>query len=115
MAAAWLRAHQNPDGGWGESCRSYEAREWRGRGPSTASQTAWAMLGLLALDGQDEAAWRGARWLVEHQRPDGTWEEPEFTGTGFPRDFFIKYHEYRNYFPLLALARLRGQGVVRGA
>ena len=115
MAAAWLRAHQNPDGGWGESCRSYEAREWRGRGPSTASQTAWAMLGLLALDGQDEAAWRGARWLVEHQRPDGTWEEPEFTGTGFPRDFFIKYHEYRNYFPLLALARLRGRGVVRGA
>jgi squalene-hopene/tetraprenyl-beta-curcumene cyclase len=104
----WLHDHQNQDGGWGESCRSYTETAWRGRGPSTASQTAWAVLGLLAATGADDAAMQGGiRWLLEHQNPDGTWDEPYFTGTGFPGDFYIKYHEYRNYFPLLALARVR--------
>jgi squalene-hopene/tetraprenyl-beta-curcumene cyclase len=111
-ASAWLAAHQNADGGWGESCLSYTDPAWRGRGPSTASQTAWGVLGLLAVrppDARgaiDTGLARGVRWLVEHQQADGTWTEPYFTGTGFPGDFFIKYHEYRNYFPLLALARL---------
>jgi squalene-hopene/tetraprenyl-beta-curcumene cyclase len=110
-AVAWLRAHQNADGGWGESCLSYTEAAWRGRGPSTASQTAWAVLGLLAVAGPDtpartdEALAKGIAWLVEHQNTDGTWDEPYFTGTGFPGDFLIKYHEYRNYFPLLALSR----------
>jgi squalene-hopene/tetraprenyl-beta-curcumene cyclase len=106
-AVAWLHDRQNPDGGWGESCRSYTESSWRGRGPSTASQTAWAILGLLAVaDAEDPALGGGVRWLLDHQNPDGTWEEPYFTGTGFPGDFYIKYHEYRNYFPLLALARV---------
>lgn len=104
---AWLHARQNDDGGWGESCRSYTESAWRGRGPSTASQTAWAILGLLAVaESDDPALWAGVRWLLEHQNRDGTWDEPYFTGTGFPGDFYIKYHEYRNYFPLLALGRV---------
>ncbi len=110
-AAGWLRAHQNDDGGWGESCLSYIEPAWRGRGPSTASQTAWAVLGLLAIAAQEGVAQTdhslagGVKWLLEHQNADGTWDEPYFTGTGFPGDFYIKYHEYRNYFSLLALAR----------
>ncbi|MHB0878913.1 MAG: squalene--hopene cyclase, partial [Anaerolineae bacterium] len=109
-AVGWLRHHQNEDGGWGESCRSYEDRTWHGRGRSTASQTAWGILGLLPFVGhQDAGVTAAAHWLMEHQSEDGTWDEPEFTGTGFPGDFFIKYHEYRNYFPLLALAQLRQQ------
>jgi len=103
-AVAWLRSRQNEDGGWGECCCSYEDATWHGRGPSSASQTAWAVLGLLAA-GDREVAGGGVRWLLERQSADGAWEEPYFTGTGFPGDFFIKYHEYRNYFPLLALAR----------
>jgi squalene-hopene/tetraprenyl-beta-curcumene cyclase len=107
-AVSWLHNHQNEDGGWGESCQSYTESTWRGRGPSTASQTAWGVLGLLAAAGRDDPAlWGGIRWLLEHQNPDGTWDEPYFTGTGFPGDFYIKYHEYRNYFPLLALARAK--------
>jgi squalene-hopene/tetraprenyl-beta-curcumene cyclase len=109
-AAHWLRAHQNEDGGWGESCLSYTEPAWRGRGPSTASQTAWSVLGLLAVARADRSVQadpglaRGVTWLIEHQNSDGTWDEPYFTGTGFPGDFLIKYHEYRNYFPLLALS-----------
>jgi squalene-hopene/tetraprenyl-beta-curcumene cyclase len=106
-AVKWLRMHQNGDGGWGEVCRSYTDKAWRGRGPSTASQTAWAVLGLLSSGRAPESLEAGARWLLEHQNPDGTWDEPYFTGTGFPGDFYIKYHEYRNYFPTLALARVR--------
>lgn len=108
-AVRWLREHQNEDGGWGESCLSYTDPAWRGRGPSTASQTAWAMLGLLAVLDQldDPALVAGVNWLLERQNADGTWDEPQFTGTGFPGDFMIKYHEYRNYFPTLALARYR--------
>lgn len=107
-AAAWLRAHQNADGGWGETCASYDDASLRGRGASTASQTAWALLGLLAADGPDaDAVARGVRYLMATQAADGQWEEAAFTGTGFPRDFMLKYHLYRNYWPLWALGRYR--------
>ncbi len=111
-AVNWLRARQNVDCGWGESCLSYTHPGWRGRGPSTASQTAWAALGLLPMLGvQDAAVQGGLNWLVERQSRLGTWDEPYFTGTGFPGAFYINYHEYRNYFPTLALARaLRAGG-----
>ena len=106
-AVAWLRAHQNADGGWGEDMRSYDdPAAWSGTGESTASQTAWALLALLAAGERDsEAAERGIRWLAETQRPDGTWDEPQFTGTGFPGDFYVNYHLYRLAFPVSALGR----------
>ena len=104
-AMEWLRAHQAPDGGWGEDLRSYRDPAWIGRGTSTASQTAWALLALLAGRGDPAAVERGVRWLVDTQRPDGTWDEPQFTGTGFPGDFSINYHLYRHVFPLSALGR----------
>jgi squalene-hopene/tetraprenyl-beta-curcumene cyclase len=109
-AVSWLISHQNPDGGWGEDLRSYEDPGWAGRGASTASQTAWALLALLAAGGPDaqRAADRGVRWLAEAQRPDGTWDEPQFTGTGFPGDFYINYHLYRLIFPVSALGRYLG-------
>lgn len=106
-AAAWLRSRQNADGGWGETCASYDDPALAGRGDSTASQTAWGLLGLLAVPGNEDALVRGVRWLVEHQEEDGQWEEAQFTGTGFPGDFYIKYHLYRNYWPLTALGRYR--------
>jgi squalene-hopene/tetraprenyl-beta-curcumene cyclase len=112
-AVAWLAEHQNEDGGWGEDLRSYDdPKTWSGRGASTASQTAWALLALLAagegaLAGEPEskAVERGIRWLAETQRPDGTWDEPYFTGTGFPGDFYLNYHLYRLAFPVSALGR----------
>jgi squalene-hopene/tetraprenyl-beta-curcumene cyclase len=110
-AARWLTDRQNEDGGWGETCGSYADAGEIGRGPSTASQTAWGLMGLLAADGHGadglarDAIERGMRYLVEAQEEDGQWEEPQFTGTGFPGDFYIKYHLYRNYFPLMALGR----------
>ena len=112
-AVRWLLEHQNPDGGWGESCASYDDPALKGRGESTASQTAWALMALVAAapEGADalvgEALVRGARYLVETQQEDGTWEEPYFTGTGFPSDFYINYHLYRNYWPLMALGRIQ--------
>ncbi len=114
-AARWLVERQNEDGGWGETCESYVDRRLAGRGPSTASQTAWALLGLLAAEpAAGDGAVRsvvegGVRYLVETQGEDGQWEEPDFTGTGFPGDFYIKYHLYRNYWPLMALGRYRAQ------
>jgi squalene-hopene/tetraprenyl-beta-curcumene cyclase len=109
-AVAWLQAHQNPDGGWGEDLRSYDdPAAWSGTGTSTASQTAWALLALLAAgEGACETAERGVRWLARTQRPDGTWDEPQFTGTGFPRDFYLNYHLYRLAFPVSALGRFVG-------
>ena len=104
-ALAWLAAHQNPDGGWGEDLRSYGDDAWRGRGRSTPSQTAWALLALLAVDDRGEATERGVAYLAAAQRADGTWDEPEYTGTGFPGDFYINYHLYRQVFPVLALGR----------
>ncbi|GHF28490.1 squalene-hopene cyclase [Amycolatopsis deserti] len=105
-AVTWLAEHQNADGGWGEDLRSYRDPSWAGRGESTASQTAWALLALLAAGERDsEVTARGVRWLAETQRPDGTWDEPQFTGTGFPGDFYINYHLYRLVFPVTALGR----------
>jgi squalene-hopene/tetraprenyl-beta-curcumene cyclase len=109
-AVRWLYDHQASEGGWGEDMRSYRDREWAGRGEPTASQTAWALMALAAAgDGGSVAASRGVDWLVAHQRADGGWDEPQFTGTGFPGDFFINYHLYRLVFPISALGRiLRG-------
>ena len=106
-AVAWLEEHQNTDGGWGEDLRSYDdPAAWSGRGASTASQTAWALLALLAAGERESAAVeRGVRWLAQTQRLDGTWDEPQFTGTGFPRDFYLNYHLYRLAFPVSALGR----------
>jgi squalene-hopene/tetraprenyl-beta-curcumene cyclase len=107
-AVAWLEAHQNPDGGWGEDLRSYDDPALAGRGTSTASQTAWALLALLAAAGDappGPATEAGVRWLAEHQRPDGGWDEPQYTGTGFPGDFYLNYHLYRLVFPVSALGR----------
>ncbi|MEU8531426.1 squalene--hopene cyclase, partial [Streptomyces sp. NPDC048629] len=105
-AVAWLESVQNDDGGWGEDLRSYKERSWIGRGISTASQTGWALIALLAAGERDsQAVERGVAWLTETQRADGTWDEPYFTGTGFPWDFSINYHLYRLVFPLTALGR----------
>jgi squalene-hopene/tetraprenyl-beta-curcumene cyclase len=107
-AARWLIDHQNPDGGWGESCHSYEDPQTAGQGPSTASQTAWALLGLLhAGCVQHPAVRSGIDYLLRTQCADGGWEEQEFTGTGFPRVFYLRYHLYRLYFPLWALSLYR--------
>jgi squalene-hopene/tetraprenyl-beta-curcumene cyclase len=102
----WLRAHQNDDGGWGEDMRSYVDRGWAGRGASTPSQTAWALLALHAAGVRDEPVQRGISYLVATQRADGNWDEEAFTGTGFPGDFFIAYRLYRLVFPISALGRL---------
>ncbi|MFF3946948.1 squalene--hopene cyclase [Streptomyces sp. NPDC001902] len=105
-AVGWLESVQNEDGGWGEDLRSYSSDEWVGRGESTASQTAWALLALLSAgEREGEAVRRGVRWLARTQKEDGSWDEPYFTGTGFPRDFSINYHLYRMVFPLTALGR----------
>jgi squalene-hopene/tetraprenyl-beta-curcumene cyclase len=104
-AIRWLVEHQNDDGGWGEDMRSYTEHDWRGRGASTASQTAWALLALVAAGAAPDAAARGVRWLVETQQADGSWDEPLFTGTGFPGDFYINYELYRMVFPISALGR----------
>ncbi|MET9378712.1 squalene--hopene cyclase [Streptomyces sp. NPDC002992] len=105
-AVAWLESVQNEDGGWGEDLRSYKEQAWIGHGVSTASQTAWALLALLAAGGREtKAVERGIAWLAETQLPDGSWDEPYFTGTGFPWDFSINYHLYRQVFPLTALGR----------
>src|SRR5581483_11981351 len=101
-AVAWLTQHQNADGGWGEDLRSYRDPSWVGRGNSTPSQTAWGLLALLAAEPNHPAVDRGVRWLTERQRPDGNWDEPFFTGTGFPGDFYLNYHLYRLTFPLCA-------------
>jgi squalene-hopene/tetraprenyl-beta-curcumene cyclase len=131
QAVEWLGAHQNPDGGWGESCASYVELSLRGVGDSTASQTAWAVVALIAAGEADSRqVTRGIEFLLATQRDDGTWDEPQFTGCGLPgygtgdqpdayrtvndstwqglepgAGFMINYHLYRNYFPLWALGR----------
>jgi len=104
-AVAWLERHQNEDGGWGEDPRSYDDPKWIGRGPSTASQTAWALLALHAAGERSPALARGIAWLASTQREDGSWDEPQYTGTGFPSDYYINYHLYRLTFPIMALGR----------
>jgi squalene-hopene/tetraprenyl-beta-curcumene cyclase len=113
--AAWLIGCQNPDGGWGETCESYKNPALKGQGKSTASQTAWALIGLMAAESvigklAQQAIERGVSYLVETQRSDGTWDESEFTGTGFPGHFYLKYHLYQQHFPLTALGRYRARG-----
>ncbi len=112
-AVSWLRSVQNDDGGFGEDLRSYRDRAWRGRGASTASQTAWALLALHAAGEDGETTDRAVGFLAETQRADGSWDEPFFTGTGFPGDFYLNYHLYRLVFPVSALGRIvrtRGNG-----
>jgi len=105
-AADWLETIQQADGGFGESCRSYEDRSWIGQGPPTPSQTAWGLLGLIAAGRADSpAAHRAAAWLRDRQTSHGDWPEDQFTGTGFPKVFYLKYHLYRVSFPIMALAR----------
>jgi squalene-hopene/tetraprenyl-beta-curcumene cyclase len=107
-AVAWLRAVQNADGGFGESIASYYDPKLKGQGSSTPSQTAWGLIGLLAADDPDDpAVTHAVRHLLEQQNADGSWDEQQFTGTGFPGVFYLKYHLYRNYFPLYALSRYR--------
>jgi squalene-hopene/tetraprenyl-beta-curcumene cyclase len=103
----FLLSAQNEDGGWGEDLRGYRDPAWRARGTSTASQTAWALIGLHAAGEKGEGVRRGLGWLLEHQLPDGRWDEPQYTGTGFPGDFYINYHLYRMVFPVMALGRFR--------
>ena len=103
QAAEWLLSVQNDDGGWGESPESYDDPTLRGRGDSTAAQTAWALLGLEAAGVSGGAVTRGLEWLLSHQRKDGSWYDAPWTGTGFPRVFYLRYHLYAVYFPLLAL------------
>jgi squalene-hopene/tetraprenyl-beta-curcumene cyclase len=112
-AVRWLSECQNDDGGWGEDPRSYDDPAWIGRGESTASQTAWALLALHAAEGSEhgahsEAVARGMAWLTATQRADGGWDEPQYTGTGFPSDYYINYHLYRLTFPIMALGRCLG-------
>ena len=104
QAAEWLRMVQNADGGWGESCASYDEPNLKGVGPSTPSQTAWAVMGLLAAnDTRSDCVARGIAYLLRTQKKDGSWDEQHYTGTGFPRVFYLNYHLYREYFPLIAL------------
>jgi squalene-hopene/tetraprenyl-beta-curcumene cyclase len=104
QAVEWLRMMQNPDGGWGETCDSYDDPNAKGVGPSTPSQTAWAVMGLLAAnDTRNDSLQHGIAYLLKTQRRDGSWDETLYTGTGFPRVFYLMYYMYRQYFPLLAL------------
>ncbi len=115
-AAEWIRMVQNADGGWGETAGTYDDPGQRGVGPSTPSQTAWALLGLLAAnDTRSDSVAKGVRWLIERQQEDGSWSElmpgrngeSYYTGTGFPKVFYLGYHFYKQYFPLLALTTYR--------
>jgi squalene-hopene/tetraprenyl-beta-curcumene cyclase len=116
-AAEWLRSVQNADGGWGESCESYQRNSFVGA-ESCPSQTAWAVMGLIAAgDVRSESVRKGVDYLVETQRGDGRWDEELTTGTGFPRVFYLTYHLYRDSFPLMALAAYQRalEGAPQGA
>ena len=108
-AASWLKSVQLKDGGWGETCATYADPSLKGSGPATPAQTAWALMGLLAAGApaDEEAVRRGVEWLVSHQKDDGTWDETEYTGTGFPKVYYLEYTMYRQYFPLQALGVYR--------
>jgi squalene-hopene/tetraprenyl-beta-curcumene cyclase len=107
-AVRWLERRQNKDGGWGETCESYDDVAFAGVGESTPSQTAWALLALLAAGRTGgRTVERGIEYLLRTQRADGSWEDPLWNGTGFPRVFYLKYHLYAKYFPLWALGIYR--------
>ncbi len=111
----WLESCQNPDGGWGETCASYDDLTLKGKGESTASQTAWALMGICACGDLERASvQRGLRYLINTQKEDGAWDEPQVTGTGFPRVFYLKYDMYRQNFPLMALATYANYRTGRG-
>jgi squalene-hopene/tetraprenyl-beta-curcumene cyclase len=113
-AVAWLKSAQNHDGGWGESLRSYDDPHFKGIGESTASQTAWAVMGLISAgEVHSPEVTRGIEYMLRTQHEDGTWDEEAFTGTGFPRVFYLRYHDYRHYFPLMALG-MYSRHTVRG-
>jgi hypothetical protein len=113
-AVAWLQRVQQPGGGWGETCRTYDEPALAGQGTPTASQTAWALLGLLAAgEAHRDTVRAGIEYLLATQQADGSWHEEHFTGTGFPKVFYLKYHMYALYFPLMALARYAS--ALRGA
>lgn len=102
-AVRWLKSVQNADGGWGETLSSYSDESLKGKGVSTASQTAWGVLGLIAAgEARGRAVRQGIQWLINHQKTDGSYDEEQWTGTGFPKVFYLRYHLYKNYFPLLA-------------
>jgi squalene-hopene/tetraprenyl-beta-curcumene cyclase len=115
QAVAWLKSRQNPDGGWGETCSSYDDLDQRDIGPSTPSQTAWVLIGLIS-SGElfSQAVQEGIEYLLRTQQEDGTWVEEMYTGTGFPRVFYLRYELYSVYFPLIALSRYLA-GVEKGA
>ena len=107
-AANWFESIQNPDGGFGETIASYDDPSLKGQGPSTPSQTAWALMGLISAGrGQGDTARRAVDYLATTQLADGTWEEEYWTGTGFPKVFYLRYHLYRLYFPIMALSMWR--------
>jgi squalene-hopene/tetraprenyl-beta-curcumene cyclase len=109
-AVTWLRTVQKADGSFGESLASYDAPPTKGQGTSTPSQTAWGLIGLLAgMEANDPAITKAVSYLMHQQQEDGSWSEADFTGTGFPRVFYLKYHLYRNSFPVYALARYSNQ------
>jgi squalene-hopene/tetraprenyl-beta-curcumene cyclase len=113
-AVEWLKRVQQPGGGWGETCRSYDDPSLAGQGAPTASQTAWALLGLLAAgEATSDAVRAGIDYLLDTQKADGSWQEEHFTGTGFPKVFYLKYHMYSLYFPLMALARFAKEKEIR--
>jgi len=113
---SWLKSVQNGDGGFGETCASYKDPSLRSQGESTASQTAWALMGILAGDGQSGKAVEDAvDFLCRSQESDGSWSEPEFTGTGFPNHFYLRYDGYRCFFPLMALGRFVALAEEQGA
>ena len=114
-AVRWLKLCQKQDGGWGECCESYAECSLKSSGVSVPSQTAWAILGLISAgEGRSAEVLRGIEFLLNKQKSDGTWDEEEFTGTGFPKYFMIRYHNYRNCFPLMALGRFRSLNIDKG-
>ncbi|MHC4840796.1 MAG: squalene--hopene cyclase [Planctomycetota bacterium] len=115
-AVDWLYSVQKEDGSWGEDCESYNDEAWHGRGESTPSQTAWALLALMAADDvNDLRVAKGIQWFIDTKNENGGWDEKKFTGTGFPNAFYLNYHFYREYFPLMALARYRNLTCVADA
>ncbi len=114
-AVSWLKSVQNPDGGWGESMASYDNPSLKGKGVSTPSQTAWALMGLMAAgEIESDVIDRGFQYLMDQQEEDGSWEDQSWTGTGFPRVFYLKYHLYATYFPLMALGIYQQNGNGKG-